>query len=56
MPQRIVCHGCSHVLYEGTELKPPDEIIQQYSGKCPYCSRKLSLLPIAVEVIPLNKR
>jgi len=56
MPQRVVCHGCSHVLYEGIELKPPDEIIQQYSGKCPNCSRKLSLLPLEVEVIPLNKR
>ncbi|MCL2475767.1 hypothetical protein [Candidatus Bathycorpusculum sp.] len=56
MPQRVVCHGCNYILYEGTELKPPDEIIQQNSGKCPQCSRKLSLLPIEVEIIPLNKR
>jgi hypothetical protein len=41
-------------LYEGPDLKPPDEIIQQYEGKCPKCSKKLSLMPIDVEVIPLK--
>jgi hypothetical protein len=56
MPQRVVCHGCSNVLYEGTELKPPDEIIQLHSGKCPKCNRKLSLLPLAIEITPINKR
>ncbi|MGE5188221.1 MAG: hypothetical protein ACM3JE_04265 [Betaproteobacteria bacterium] len=56
MPQRVICHGCSHILYEGVELKPPDEIILQNAGKCPKCSRKLSLLPIDVEVKPLGKR
>ena len=56
MPQRVVCHGCNHVLYEGAELKPPDEIIGEHGGKCPECNRKLSLLPIDVEVKPLGKR
>jgi len=56
LPQRVVCHGCAHVLYEGSELKPPDEIISENGGKCPKCSRKLSLLPIDVEVKPLPKR
>ena len=56
MPQRVICQGCNHILYEGTELKPPDEIISQNGGKCPKCSRKLSLLPLDVEVIPLPKR
>ena len=55
MPQRVICQGCNHVLYEGSELKPPDEIISQNGGKCPKCSRKLSLLPLDVEVIPLPK-
>jgi len=54
MPQRVVCHGCNHVLYEGTELKPPDEILHQYEGICPKCGKKLSLLPIDVEVKPLR--
>jgi len=54
MPQRVICHGCSHVLYEGPELKPPDEVLQQFDGKCPKCGKKLSLLPIDVEVKPLR--
>ncbi|MFA5571946.1 MAG: hypothetical protein GX799_01920 [Crenarchaeota archaeon] len=56
MPERVICHDCKHVLYEGSELKPPDEIIQSYSGKCPKCGRKLSLLPLGVEVKPVSKR
>jgi len=56
MPQRVICHGCNNVLYEGKELKPPDEIIAIHGGKCPKCDRKLSLLPIDVEVKPVNKR
>ncbi len=54
MPQRVVCQGCGHVLYDGAELKPPDEILQKFEGKCPSCSKKLSLLPIDVEVKPLR--
>jgi ssDNA-binding Zn-finger/Zn-ribbon topoisomerase 1 len=56
MQQRVICHGCSHILYEGAELKPPDEIITQTGGKCPKCGRKLSLLPLEVEVKPVSKR
>jgi len=54
MPQRVICHGCNHVLYDGTELKPPDEILHQYEGICPKCGKKLSLLPIDVEVKPFK--
>jgi DNA-directed RNA polymerase subunit RPC12/RpoP len=56
MPQRVICHECKHILYEGPDLKPPDEVIQKNEGKCPKCGRKLSLMPIDVEVKPLNKR
>lgn len=56
MPQRVICHECGHVLYEGFELRPPDEIISQNGGKCPKCNRKLSLLPLEVEVKPISKR
>ncbi|MCW4018783.1 MAG: hypothetical protein NWF00_08940 [Candidatus Bathyarchaeota archaeon] len=55
MPQRVICHGCKHLLYEGAELRPPDEIIHQYEGKCPNCGKKLSLLPQDVEVKPARK-
>jgi hypothetical protein len=50
MPQKVVCQGCGCVLYEGDDLKPPDEIIQKHNGKCPKCSRKLSFIPQNVEV------
>lgn len=50
LPQRILCHQCGAILYEGLELKPPDEIIQKYNGKCPKCGRKLSVIPANVEV------
>jgi DNA-directed RNA polymerase subunit RPC12/RpoP len=54
VPQRVICSGCSHILYEGPDLKPPDEVLQQYDGKCPRCGKKLSLLPIDVEVKPIK--
>ncbi|MEM3442242.1 MAG: hypothetical protein QW667_00515 [Candidatus Bathyarchaeia archaeon] len=55
MPQRVTCHECGYVLYEGVELKPPDEILHQHNGKCPACGRKLSLIPINVEVKPIKQ-
>jgi hypothetical protein len=42
-------------LYEGAELKPPDEIIQKHNGKCPNCGKKLSSIPIDVEVKPTTE-
>ena len=29
MPQRVACQGCGHVLYEGPDLRPPDEILHE---------------------------
>jgi hypothetical protein len=52
LPQRVICDGCGQVLYEGAELRPPDEIIHQHEGKCPNCGKKLSLLPLGIEVKP----
>jgi len=54
MPQRVTCHECGHVLYEGPELKPPDEILHSFDGKCPKCGRKLALIPQNVEVKPIK--
>jgi len=50
LPQRVNCDGCGAVLYEGEELKSPEEIIQMYDGKCPQCGRDLSLTPKKIEV------
>jgi hypothetical protein len=52
VPQRVVCHGCNYILYEGPDLRPPDEIIKMHDGKCPKCEKKLSLMPQNVEVKP----
>ena len=55
MPQKVVCQECNYTLYEGDELKPPDEIIQKHDGKCPNCGRKLSLIPQNVEVTSFKR-
>ena len=52
MPQRVVCQKCGYVLYDENDLKPPDEILHQYNGKCPRCGKKLALVPLDVEVKP----
>lgn len=54
MPEKVVCHQCGYVLYEGAELKPPDEIIHKYDGKCPQCGRKLAFIPLNVDIKPLK--
>jgi ribosomal protein L34E len=54
MPQKVVCQDCGYELYNGAELKPPDEIIQKHNGKCPKCGRKLSFVPQNVEVKPVK--
>lgn len=54
MPQRVACQGCGHILYDGPELRPPDEILHEVEGKCPKCGKKLSLIPIDVDVKPIR--
>jgi hypothetical protein len=54
LPQKVVCHQCGCILYEGDELKPPDEILHKYNGKCPKCGRKLAIIPLNVEVKPIK--
>jgi hypothetical protein len=50
LPQKVICEKCGHVLYEGSELKPPDEIIQANDGKCPSCCKKIAFVPTKVVV------
>jgi phage FluMu protein Com len=52
MPQTVFCQKCGEVLYEGPELKPPEEILLKFDGKCPKCGKRLSGLPLDVEVNP----
>jgi predicted RNA-binding Zn-ribbon protein involved in translation (DUF1610 family) len=55
VPQRVICQKCGFLLYDGIELKPPDEIIQSHDGKCPNCGKKLSFVPKNVEVKPAEE-
>jgi hypothetical protein len=50
MPQHIICDECRAVLYEGRELKAPEEIIQENGGICPQCGKKLSFFPEKVDI------
>jgi DNA-directed RNA polymerase subunit RPC12/RpoP len=54
MPQRVQCNECGQALYEGADLRPPDEILHEHEGKCPKCGKKLSFVPIEVNVKPLK--
>jgi len=54
MPQRVFCQNCGFTLYEGTELTPPEEIVQRFNGKCPKCGKKLSFNPTNVDIKPIK--
>jgi hypothetical protein len=51
MTCKVHCYQCGTVLYEGRELKPPYEIVRDHEGRCPNCHRKLSDVPLTVDVI-----
>jgi len=55
MPQRIICSGCSYVLYEGSDFGPPAEFVRKCGGVCPKCGRILSFLPLSIDVKSVNK-
>jgi len=54
MPQQVLCDECGEVLYQGSDLKSPEEIHLMYNGKCPKCGRKLSLIPQKIKVLPVG--
>jgi predicted RNA-binding Zn-ribbon protein involved in translation (DUF1610 family) len=56
LPQKVLCEKCGFILYEGIELKPPDEIIQNHDGKCPKCGKKISFIPKKVEVTSAGEK
>ena len=56
MPQQVNCHECGAILYQGEELKSPEEILQMHDSKCPKCGKKIGLTPQNVEVKPANRR
>lgn len=42
MPQKIICKECNEVLYVGTLLKSPHDVIKLFERKCPACGKELS--------------
>ena len=56
MPQKVICEACGEVLYNGVDLKPPEEVIQQFNGKCPRCGRQLVFNPEKVEIKGLTNK
>jgi len=55
MPQRVLCNGCGGVLYQGNDLKSPEEIYEMHNGRCPNCGRKLLLMPQKIEILPVER-
>ncbi len=56
MPERIICHRCSFILYEGDEPLPPEEIVKRFGGRCPRCLAELSYAPITIEISRTEER
>jgi hypothetical protein len=50
MPQKIICEGCDEVLLEDTKLRPPEEVIKEHYGKCPFCGKELIFNPDKIEI------
>jgi hypothetical protein len=41
VPQKIICEGCGNILFKDIKLRPPQELIHELNGKCPYCDKEL---------------
>jgi DNA-directed RNA polymerase subunit RPC12/RpoP len=50
LPQKVMCDGCGKVLYDNSDLKPPEEIIKKFGGECPHCGKNLIFDPNKVEI------
>lgn len=53
LPQKIKCGKCDEILYNGTDIEPPSEIMRKFDGLCPKCGRKLNFEIDKVNIIPL---
>lgn len=56
MPQQVLCDGCGEILYQGYDIKSPEEIYEVHGGRCPKCGRKLSLMPQKIDILPVRER
>ena len=50
MGQEVICENCGETLFNEIKLKPPEEVIQELLGKCPYCGKELIFDPEKVQI------
>ncbi|MEM2454631.1 MAG: hypothetical protein QXL85_04450 [Candidatus Bathyarchaeia archaeon] len=55
MPQKVLCSKCGEILYQGYDIKSPEEIYEAYNGRCPKCGKKLLLVPQKIEIQPARE-
>jgi hypothetical protein len=51
--ETIECRRRSFVkvaLLEDTKLRPPEEVIKEHDGKCPFCGKELIFNPDKIEI------
>jgi len=46
----ISCNKCGHTLYEGNELKLPEEVARQNGCTCPKCGSQLRESPLEIRI------
>jgi hypothetical protein len=55
MPFEIVCDDCGFVLYRGSEMRSPKDVMRTFKGRCGNCAEKMSIDNYKVEVAMANK-
>jgi len=60
MPQRVMCSGCGHVLYESNievnVLRSPLDIAKRYGGICPSCRKILKFSFDSLLIYPCEEK
>jgi hypothetical protein len=55
MPLKIVCSECGHILYEGSYLKTPSEIMGKNEDVCPKCGKQLNPSTGSIHISPAEE-
>ena len=55
MPFEIICNDCGFVLYRGSEMRSPKDVLRAFRGKCGNCNAKMSIENFNVVVAVANK-
>lgn len=55
MPLETICDDCGFVLYRGSEMRSPKDVLRTFKGRCGNCSAKMSIENYGVVVTTANK-